>query len=76
MHGTLASFWKTFVVIEANFHSPGRFYFSFAIQVLASYLLLNFDCELKDPKIRNFTWGENSVPSSSSVLLMKKKSKV
>ena len=54
-------------------YSPGRFHFSHIIKVLVEYLLTEFDCELEVSDKMNFTWGENSVPSSSTMLLMKRK---
>ena len=53
-------------------NSPGRFHFSYTIKVLAEYLLTHYDCKLEDSKVKSFTWGENRVPSSGTVLLMKR----
>jgi hypothetical protein len=64
---------REFVLMQTNLYSPGRFYFSYSIKVLASYLLPNFECELKDPENRNFTWGENSVRNPRTVLLMRRR---
>lgn len=53
--------------------SPGRFYFTYAVRLLAAYLLTEFDCELKSPVLPNFHVGESSIPSEKVVLLVKRK---
>ncbi|PTB35059.1 uncharacterized protein TrAFT101_006408 [Trichoderma asperellum] len=52
---------------------PGRFYFTYAVRLLAAYLLTEFDCKLKSPVLPNFHVGESSIPSEKVVLLVKRK---
>lgn len=52
--------------------SPGRFIFSYSVKMFASFLLKSYDCELPTPR-KNWTWGENSIPDSRNLLLMRPK---
>lgn len=46
--------------------------FSFSVKMFASFLLENYDAELPTPR-RNWTWGENSIPHSKNIILMRPK---
>lgn len=62
--------------MAANISSPGRFFFTYAARLLASCLLTDYDCKLKDPVTPNFHMGESSVPSGKVVLHIKRKAAV
>lgn len=51
--------------------SPGRFYATFAIKLIMSHLLLNYEIKTNEPKERYFTWRSVNVPREDMKLWLK-----
>ena len=50
--------------------SPGRFYASAVMKVILGQVILNYDCELVNPKAKRlFTWRSTILPNPSTKIV-------